>query len=118
MSFTCPECFWTSHNPNDEANSYCGHCRRHVERAADLTAFQHVAVKALLHTDPWIAETCLLAAVAQRRMQLETFEQISVELGELLTGRAIPATWLIIIEKVQRRIRQATGDGLTYPPLE
>lgn len=26
MSYTCPKCGRTSHNPNDEANRYCGFC--------------------------------------------------------------------------------------------
>jgi len=26
MSFTCPRCGKTSHNPNDEKNGYCGSC--------------------------------------------------------------------------------------------
>lgn len=26
MSFTCPDCGRTSYHPEDEANSYCGHC--------------------------------------------------------------------------------------------
>jgi hypothetical protein len=26
MSFTCPKCQRTSHNPNDEANGFCGAC--------------------------------------------------------------------------------------------
>jgi hypothetical protein len=26
MSFTCPRCGMTSHNPNDEAHGYCGNC--------------------------------------------------------------------------------------------
>jgi hypothetical protein len=26
MSFTCPICGMTSHNPNDEREGYCGNC--------------------------------------------------------------------------------------------
>jgi hypothetical protein len=26
MSFTCPVCLMTSHNPNDERYGYCGNC--------------------------------------------------------------------------------------------
>ena len=26
MAFTCPRCGMTSHNPDDEANGYCGNC--------------------------------------------------------------------------------------------
>ena len=25
-SITCPQCGWTSHNPSDVAERYCGHC--------------------------------------------------------------------------------------------
>jgi hypothetical protein len=25
-SITCPECGWTSYNPNDVREGYCGHC--------------------------------------------------------------------------------------------
>jgi hypothetical protein len=28
MSFTCPTCNMTSHNPNDEKYRYCGNCHR------------------------------------------------------------------------------------------
>ena len=28
MSFTCPDCKRTSHNPNDEANRFCGACHK------------------------------------------------------------------------------------------
>ena len=26
MSFTCPRCHWTSHNPNDEREGWCSAC--------------------------------------------------------------------------------------------
>src|SRR6266568_7921006 len=26
LSFTCPDCHTTSHNPNDITNQYCGNC--------------------------------------------------------------------------------------------
>ena len=26
MSYTCPRCGMVSHNPNDEAEGYCGNC--------------------------------------------------------------------------------------------
>lgn len=26
VSFTCAECGWTSYNPTDVAEGYCGHC--------------------------------------------------------------------------------------------
>lgn len=28
LSITCPVCHMTSHNPNDIAEGYCGHCHR------------------------------------------------------------------------------------------
>ena len=27
MSFTCPRCNMTSHNPHDEEEGYCGNCK-------------------------------------------------------------------------------------------
>lgn len=27
MSYTCPYCGWTSHNPSDEKYRYCGNCQ-------------------------------------------------------------------------------------------
>lgn len=32
MSFTCPVCFKTSHNPNDERERYCGNCHAFTSR--------------------------------------------------------------------------------------
>jgi hypothetical protein len=34
--FTCPRCGWTSHNPHDAAERYCGHCHVFVDDDADL----------------------------------------------------------------------------------
>jgi hypothetical protein len=31
VSYTCPRCKRTSHNPNDEAQRYCGACHRFEE---------------------------------------------------------------------------------------
>jgi hypothetical protein len=33
MSYTCPQCGMTSHNPEDERQKYCGHC--HAFEVAD-----------------------------------------------------------------------------------
>jgi hypothetical protein len=30
--YTCPYCGMVSHNPNDEANRYCGACHQFAER--------------------------------------------------------------------------------------
>src|SRR5215472_10938146 len=32
MSYTCPRCFKTSHNPNDEREHYCGKCHAFQSR--------------------------------------------------------------------------------------
>jgi len=32
MAFTCPRCFKTSHNPNDERERYCGNCHQFFSR--------------------------------------------------------------------------------------
>ena len=31
MTATCPRCGWTSHNPHDVAERYCGHCHVFLE---------------------------------------------------------------------------------------
>jgi len=36
MSFTCPDCNKTSHNPNDEINRYCGACHKWFPADEDL----------------------------------------------------------------------------------
>lgn len=28
-SITCPQCHWTSYNPNDVRCEYCGHCHQY-----------------------------------------------------------------------------------------
>lgn len=38
MSFTCPECGRTSHNPNDERYRYCGACHKFFPGEADEPA--------------------------------------------------------------------------------
>jgi ribosomal protein S27AE len=37
MSYTCPHCGATSHNPNDERERYCGRCHLY---ASDIEALQ------------------------------------------------------------------------------
>lgn len=32
MSFTCPQCGMTSHNPDDEREGYCGNCHEFTGR--------------------------------------------------------------------------------------
>jgi hypothetical protein len=34
--FTCPRCGRTSHNPNDAAQNYCGHCHVFIDDEARL----------------------------------------------------------------------------------
>lgn len=36
MSFTCPRCLKTSHNPNDEREGYCGACHDWVAPGRDI----------------------------------------------------------------------------------
>lgn len=31
MSYTCPTCQMTSHNPNDEKYRYCGNCQKYED---------------------------------------------------------------------------------------
>ena len=38
MSFTCPECGMTSHNPNDERFGWCGNCNAFTEPEAKSRA--------------------------------------------------------------------------------
>jgi hypothetical protein len=33
--FTCPRCGWTTFNPNDRINRYCGHCHVFVDDIED-----------------------------------------------------------------------------------
>jgi hypothetical protein len=32
MSFTCPICDMTPHNPNDERERYCGNCHEFISK--------------------------------------------------------------------------------------
>lgn len=36
MSYTCPRCGMTSHNPNDEREGYCGNCHDWTREEATL----------------------------------------------------------------------------------
>jgi hypothetical protein len=35
-SITCPRCGWTSHNPHDIAEQYCGHCHVFLNDEAEF----------------------------------------------------------------------------------
>lgn len=48
MSFTCPDCLWTSHHPQDRQNLYCGHCHRFVKYNLEPTEFESALIKAIL----------------------------------------------------------------------
>jgi hypothetical protein len=37
-SITCPRCGWTSHNPHDVAERYCGHCHVFLDDAVPMVA--------------------------------------------------------------------------------
>lgn len=52
MSFTCPACAMTSHNPNDEREGYCGRCHSWTRQLAALEAVFAFAPR----LDPWLVE--------------------------------------------------------------
>ncbi len=74
MPYTCPHCLWTSNNPNDKINKYCGHCHVFNEDEFEPTSFQRVLIRGLLHPqDPYQG---MRAAVASHREQLTGGEMI------------------------------------------
>lgn len=54
-SYKCPKCHRESHNPNDVANSYCGHCHVFVEdlRNEQVKDFAHITDLYLTRKDCW-----------------------------------------------------------------
>lgn len=58
MSFTCPRCGRTSHNPNDERERYCGFCHLFVDEAPQfdsVTHFADVQARLAISTHCWCA---------------------------------------------------------------
>lgn len=80
MSYTCPDCLWVSHNPNDDANNFCGHCDEYKQERFEPTTFQLSAIKAL-HSHAPIPR--LLQVVAHERMQMAPLVEIHRELTRL-----------------------------------
>jgi hypothetical protein len=39
VSYTCPHCGATSHNPNDERERYCGRCHRFADDETGLRRY-------------------------------------------------------------------------------
>lgn len=55
MSYTCPRCGATSHNPNDETYKYCARCHRFEDgRESHLCADDWAVIKA--NTKRWAAQ--------------------------------------------------------------
>ena len=52
LSYTCPNCHWTSHNPNDAHYRYCGHCHMFEEDAALLRRFMELWAARRRHIAP------------------------------------------------------------------
>lgn len=56
MSFTCPDCLWTSHHPQDRQNLFCGHCHRYVKYNLEPTDFESALIKAVLSPPEYAPE--------------------------------------------------------------
>lgn len=73
MSYTCPSCLWTSHNPHDKIANYCGHCHEFQDSDFNPTTFQVEMIRALRGPSP--VEDMKLAVAAYRLEGVEDQER-------------------------------------------
>lgn len=105
MSFTCPDCFWTSANPNDLANLYCGHCHAFTGSAFEPSDIQKVAIKALLARDPFAAiESDILA----REVPLAPWSQLLLEFMPLWSAERLTNQQYSALVMLTRKVAQQT----------
>jgi hypothetical protein len=89
MAFTCPDCLWTSHNRNDEMNSYCGHCHAYMDANFMPSEFESLLIKAIL-SPPTLAPERILRALSSVPIWTErAVSQVRRSLARMRNAEAI-----------------------------
>lgn len=73
-------------------------------------------VTAIYHPDIQMAAAQLQLVIVQRRMELESFQEIHEQLSVLLGAEKVPMECQQMIHSVLKRITRATNNGVSYPP--
>lgn len=87
MSFTCPDCLWTSQHIDDVTHRYCGRCHEFKQYSFGPTPFQTEVIKVLRGQDE--PTPLLRRLVGQYRMQQASLGEIYIELSQMLTASLI-----------------------------
>ncbi len=56
MAFTCPDCLFTSHHPEDERNLYCGRCHAFQDENLDPSPWEMALITAV--RNPLVTAPC------------------------------------------------------------
>lgn len=114
MSFTCPDCLWTSHHPRDEQENFCGHCHDFKSRALQPTEFQYAACRGILSQFP-LQNLWLAISFAQARNM--SLAQIYLELAVLGRAALLTSKQFAAVQEVINEITQ-TPDTILSSPME
>lgn len=108
MSFTCPDCLWTSQSTKDERDSYCGHCHEPKTHNFCASSFQRAVFGAARPTvDEDLGEAVQRGPIERVHLVIAQFRMMQLSLG----GIYADLTRMLTASKITDSEREALQAG-------